>query len=106
VDAVATVGFVAQHRSPATELNPGLILARRANVKGISVGSTQMFEAANRAVAANGIKPVIVHCSRLRSIEYARDRIGDISAGCGQHDIVASVACRSLRAPIPTPGIP
>jgi NADPH:quinone reductase-like Zn-dependent oxidoreductase len=44
---------------PATELNPGLILARRANVQGISVGSTQMFEAMNRAVAANGIKPVI-----------------------------------------------
>lgn len=43
----------------ATELNPGLILARRANVQGISVGSTQMFEAVNRAIAANGIKPVI-----------------------------------------------
>jgi NADPH:quinone reductase-like Zn-dependent oxidoreductase len=36
---------------PATELNPGLILARRANVQGISVGSTQMFEAMNRAIA-------------------------------------------------------
>ena len=44
---------------PATELNPGLILARRANVQGISVGSTQMFEAMNLAIAANGIKPVI-----------------------------------------------
>src|ERR1019366_7972706 len=44
---------------PATELNPGLILARRANVQGISVGSTQMFEAMNRAIATNGIKPVI-----------------------------------------------
>jgi NADPH:quinone reductase-like Zn-dependent oxidoreductase len=44
---------------PATELNSGLILARRANVQGISVGSTQMFEVMNRAIAANGIKPVI-----------------------------------------------
>ncbi len=44
---------------PATELNPGLIMARRANIQGISVGSTQMFEAMNRAIAANGIKPVI-----------------------------------------------
>jgi NADPH:quinone reductase-like Zn-dependent oxidoreductase len=44
---------------PATELDPRLILARRANVQGISVGSTQMFEAMNRAIAANGIKPVI-----------------------------------------------
>jgi NADPH:quinone reductase-like Zn-dependent oxidoreductase len=44
---------------PATELNPSLILARRANMQGISVGSTQMFEAMNAAIAANAIKPVI-----------------------------------------------
>ncbi len=43
----------------ATELNPGLIFARRANVQGISVGSTQMFEAMNRAIEANALKPVI-----------------------------------------------
>jgi NADPH:quinone reductase-like Zn-dependent oxidoreductase len=43
----------------ATELNPGLIFSRRANVQGISVGSTQMFMAMNRAIEANGIKPVI-----------------------------------------------
>jgi len=41
------------------ELNPMLILGKRANVQGISVGSTQMFEAMNRAMAANGLKPVI-----------------------------------------------
>ncbi len=34
----------------ATELNPGLIFSRRANVQGISVGSTQMFVAMNRAI--------------------------------------------------------
>ena len=44
---------------PATELNPALILARRANVQGISVGSMQMFEAMNRTITANGIKPAI-----------------------------------------------
>jgi NADPH:quinone reductase-like Zn-dependent oxidoreductase len=44
---------------PATELNPGLIFARRANVQGISVGSMQMFEAMGRAIAASGIKPVL-----------------------------------------------
>jgi NADPH:quinone reductase-like Zn-dependent oxidoreductase len=43
----------------ATELNPGLILGRRANVQGISVGSTEMFDAMNAAIAANKIKPVI-----------------------------------------------
>jgi NADPH:quinone reductase-like Zn-dependent oxidoreductase len=44
---------------PATVLDPRLIFARRANVQGISVGSMQMFEAMNRAITANGIKPVI-----------------------------------------------
>ena len=43
----------------ATELDPRLILARRANVQGISVGSTQMFEAMNRAISASAIKPTI-----------------------------------------------
>jgi NADPH:quinone reductase-like Zn-dependent oxidoreductase len=43
----------------ATELNPGLIFGRRANVQGISVGSTEMFDAMNAAIAANKIKPVI-----------------------------------------------
>jgi len=43
----------------ASELNPGLIFSRRANVQGISVGSTQMFAAMNRAIEVNAIKPVI-----------------------------------------------
>jgi len=43
----------------ATELNPGLIFARRANVQGISVGSTQMFMAMNRAIEVSAIKPVV-----------------------------------------------
>jgi NADPH:quinone reductase-like Zn-dependent oxidoreductase len=43
----------------ATELNPGLIFSRRANVQGISVGSTQMFMAMNRAIEVNAVKPVI-----------------------------------------------
>jgi NADPH:quinone reductase-like Zn-dependent oxidoreductase len=43
----------------AAEINPMLIFRQRANVQGISVGSTQMFEAMNRAIAANRLKPVI-----------------------------------------------
>jgi NADPH:quinone reductase-like Zn-dependent oxidoreductase len=43
----------------ATELDPRLFMARRAYILGFSVGSTQMFERLNRAVAANAIKPVI-----------------------------------------------
>jgi len=43
----------------ATELNPGLIFSKRANVQGMYVGSTEMFEAMNTAIAANRIKPVV-----------------------------------------------
>jgi NADPH:quinone reductase-like Zn-dependent oxidoreductase len=41
------------------QINPTLIFSRRANVQGISVGSTQMFEAMNQAIAAGKLKPVI-----------------------------------------------
>jgi NADPH:quinone reductase-like Zn-dependent oxidoreductase len=43
----------------AAEINPMLIFSRRANPQGISVGSTQMFEAMNRAISTSGIAPVI-----------------------------------------------
>jgi NADPH:quinone reductase-like Zn-dependent oxidoreductase len=43
----------------ATDVNPGLIFSRRANVQGISVGSTQMFMAMNRAIEVSAIKPII-----------------------------------------------
>jgi NADPH:quinone reductase-like Zn-dependent oxidoreductase len=44
---------------PAGETSAMLILGKRANIQGISVGSTQMFEAMNRAISVNGMKPVI-----------------------------------------------
>jgi len=45
--------------SGAAEINPMLIFARRANIQGISVGSAQMFEAMNRAIAAAALHPII-----------------------------------------------
>jgi NADPH:quinone reductase-like Zn-dependent oxidoreductase len=45
--------------SGAAEINPMLSFSRRANVQGISVGSKQMFEAMNRAIAVSGLKPII-----------------------------------------------
>ena len=45
--------------SGQADINPILILGKRANVQGISVGSTQMFEAMNRAIAAGRLEPVI-----------------------------------------------
>jgi NADPH:quinone reductase-like Zn-dependent oxidoreductase len=53
------ISMIGNLSGAASELNPGLIMARRANIQGISVGSTQMFEAMNRMIAANAIKPVI-----------------------------------------------
>ena len=51
--------FRSRSRSGAAEINPMLIFSRRANVQGISVGSTQMFEAMNRAIAVIRLKPII-----------------------------------------------
>jgi NADPH:quinone reductase-like Zn-dependent oxidoreductase len=53
------ISMIGNLSGAATELNPGLIMGRRANIQGISVGSTQMFEALNRAIAVSAIKPVI-----------------------------------------------
>jgi NADPH:quinone reductase-like Zn-dependent oxidoreductase len=53
------ISMIGNLSGPASELNPGLIMARRANIQGISVGSTQMFEAMNRAISVSKIKPVI-----------------------------------------------
>jgi NADPH:quinone reductase-like Zn-dependent oxidoreductase len=53
------VSLIGNLSGPPTELNPGLILAKRANVQGISVGSTEMFDRMNRAITANKIMPVI-----------------------------------------------
>jgi NADPH:quinone reductase-like Zn-dependent oxidoreductase len=41
------------------QVNPQRILAKRANVHGIQVGSREMFEAMNRAIAQAQLKPVI-----------------------------------------------
>ena len=40
-------------------INPMAILAKRANVQGISVGSTRMFEAMNAAISAGHLRPVV-----------------------------------------------
>jgi NADPH:quinone reductase-like Zn-dependent oxidoreductase len=74
---------------PATEINPGLIFSRRANVQGISVGSTQMFEAMNRAISANGLKPVI---DKVFPFEAAQDAYRHMASGAHFGKIVIRVA--------------
>jgi NADPH:quinone reductase-like Zn-dependent oxidoreductase len=73
----------------ATELNPGLILARRANVQGISVGSTQTFEAMNRSIAANRIKPVI---DKVFGFDEVRAAYRHMAAGAHFGKIVIRIA--------------
>jgi NADPH:quinone reductase-like Zn-dependent oxidoreductase len=73
----------------ATELNPALIFGRRANVQGISVGSTQMFEAMNRAIAANAIKPVI---DKVFGFAEAQGAYRHMAAGAQFGKIVIRVA--------------
>jgi len=74
---------------PATELNPGLIFGRRANVQGISVGSMQMFEAMNRAIAANSIKPVL---DKVFPFEEAQAAYRHMASGAHFGKIVIRVA--------------
>jgi NADPH:quinone reductase-like Zn-dependent oxidoreductase len=45
--------------SRQADINPMMIMAKRANVQGISVGSTQMFEALNAALSVSNVRPVI-----------------------------------------------
>lgn len=52
---IAVIGLL----SGMATLDPMPILRRNLRVQGLYVGSTQMFEAMNRAVAAAGLRPVI-----------------------------------------------
>jgi len=61
------------------QINPQMILARRANVHGIQVGSREMFEAMNRAIARAKLKPVI-------------DRVFDFGEARAAYDYMASRA--------------
>jgi len=54
--SISVIGVLSGYKA---ELNTGLFLARRANVQGISGGSTQTFATMARAIAVHAIKPVI-----------------------------------------------
>jgi NADPH:quinone reductase-like Zn-dependent oxidoreductase len=73
----------------ASELNPGLIFARRANVQGISVGSTQMFMAMNRAIEVSALKPVI---DKVFGFDEAQAAYRHMASGAHFGKIVIKVA--------------
>lgn len=54
----------------AGEINPTFILGRRADVRGMSVGSVEMFAAMNRGIASAKLKPAI---DRTFAFEEARE---------------------------------
>lgn len=74
--------------SGMAEINPGIILAKRANVQGISVGSTQMFEAMNAAISMNGLKPVI---DRIFPMAEAREAYACLQSAAHFGKIVINV---------------
>src|SRR4029079_2962081 len=53
------ISMIGNLSGPASELNPGLIMGRRAHIPGLSGRLTQVFAALNRAIGGNAIKPVI-----------------------------------------------
>ena len=73
----------------ATELNPGLIFSKRANVQGIYVGSTEMFTVMNAAIAANKIKPAI---DRVFGFDEVKAAYQHMAAGAHFGKIVIKVA--------------
>ena len=73
----------------ATELNPGLIFSKRANVQGISVGSTELFEQMNAAISATKLKPVI---DRVFGFDEVKAAFHHMGAGAHFGKIVIRVA--------------
>ncbi len=63
---IAVIGLLS---GPGEKVDPLTILRRRLKVEGVLVGSTEMFEAMNRAIALHGIRPVI---DRVFPFEEAR----------------------------------
>lgn len=73
----------------ASDLNPGLIFSKRANVQGIYVGSTEMFETMNAAIAANKIKPAV---DRVFGFDEVKAAFNHMAAGAHFGKIVVCVA--------------
>ena len=81
---ISTIGVLAG----MADINPAMILAKRADVRGISVGSTRMFEAMNRAFALNGIRPVI---DRVFAFDEAPEAYRRLAAGAHFGKIVIEI---------------
>ncbi|HKQ87429.1 MAG TPA: NAD(P)-dependent alcohol dehydrogenase [Candidatus Acidoferrales bacterium] len=83
---VSLIGVLAGIADP---LNIGPILHNSVRLQGIYVGSVEMFEAMNRAIAANKLKPVV---DRTFSFEQAREALRYMENGRHFGKIVIRVA--------------
>jgi NADPH:quinone reductase-like Zn-dependent oxidoreductase len=72
----------------AADINPQPIMLKRANLQGISVGSTEMFEAMNRAIAVGGLKPVI---DRTFPFEAAPDAYRHLKSAAHMGKVVIEI---------------
>lgn len=70
------------------QINPLRLLTRAITLRGVYVGSRDMFEAMNRAIVANGIKPVI---DRTFGFEQAKEAYRHLESGSHFGKIVIKV---------------
>ena len=82
---VALIGFLA---GQGADLNPVGLMMKGASLQGIGVGSTAMFEAMNRAIEVNGIKPIV---DKVFPFEKAEDAFRTLGAGDFVGKVVISV---------------
>ncbi|PWU11092.1 MAG: NAD(P)-dependent alcohol dehydrogenase [Terriglobia bacterium] len=72
---VALIGFLAGMTNPN---NPATLMMKGGSLQGIGVGSTAMFEAMNRAIETNRIKPPV---DRVFPFEQAADAFRALESG-------------------------
>ncbi len=72
-----TVSFIGRVAG-AGEFNPNWIFIKSVRVQGIYVGSREMFENMNRAIAASGLRPVV---DRVFAFEEAREALRYLESG-------------------------
>ena len=73
----------------SAQVNPNFILGKRASVQGMSVGSTEMFETMNRAMAAARLKPVI---DKVFPFDQAREAFRYVESGAHFGKVVIRVS--------------
>lgn len=89
---IAVIGVLTAKDSPAP-IDPLPILLRAANVRGVLVGSREMFEAMNRAITINELRPIV---DRVFPFAQAHDALRHMESGSHFGKIVISLADESL----------